>query len=75
MPQIGPGALTANLRDQELKDTDQEKALYKPRDIFWASIAESCSREGVGVSLFVTPSQAIDLGSIGESGFSFGDIS
>jgi protein transport protein SEC24 len=69
MPTIGGGAL--GLREQEesaLYGTEKEKTLFVPRSSFWRDLGEECAEEGIGVSLFLTPAQPMDVGSIGEYG-------
>jgi protein transport protein SEC24 len=69
MPTIGGGALGRREEDEStLYGTDKEKALFIPRNSFWRDLGEECTEEGIGVSLFVAPTQPMDLGSIGEYG-------
>lgn len=46
-------------------DTDRERELFAPRHPFWADLAEECTDEGVGVSMWLGMSRFVDVGSIG----------
>lgn len=65
MPTIGPGALEPLTDESQVYGTDKERTLFIPRVQAWRDIAEECSDEGIGVSMFLGMSRAIDLGSIG----------
>ncbi|KIY47838.1 vWA-like protein [Fistulina hepatica ATCC 64428] len=65
MPSVGIGALHGQPNEMELYDSDKEKTLFQPRDPAWRRIADQCSDEGIGVSMFLVPSQFMDIGSIG----------
>lgn len=45
--------------------TDKEKTLFIPQDPFYRTTAEECVDAGVGVNLFLFPSQYIDVASLG----------
>ena len=66
LPTIGPGALK-HREDSKLYGTDKEKTLFVPQDTFYRTTAEECVDAGVGVNLFLFPSQYIDVASLGES--------
>lgn len=64
LPNIGPGALTT--RDETaIYGSDKEKTLFRPQEPSWQDLAEECAEAGVGVNLFLFPSQYIDVASIG----------
>ena len=65
MPTIGPGALEPLTDESQVYGTDKERTLFIPRVQAWRDIAEECSDEGIGVSMFLGMSKALDLGSIG----------
>lgn len=65
MPTIGPGALESPTDETHVYGTDKERTLFIPRAQAWRDIAEECSDEGIGVSMFLGMSKTIDLGSIG----------
>ncbi|KAG9313371.1 hypothetical protein JVU11DRAFT_5688 [Chiua virens] len=65
MPTIGPGALEPLTDESHVYGTDKERTLFIPRVQTWRDIAEECSDEGIGVSIFLGMNRAIDLGSIG----------
>lgn len=65
MPTIGPGALEPLTDESHVYGTDKERTLFVPRVQAWRDIAEECSDEGIGVSMFLGMSRTIDLGSIG----------
>ncbi|KAF9225736.1 beta-sandwich domain of Sec23/24 [Gyrodon lividus] len=65
MPTVGPGALEPLTDESQVYGTDQERTLFLPRSQIWRDIAEECADEGIGVSMFLGMSKAIDIGSIG----------
>ncbi|KAG6377388.1 hypothetical protein JVT61DRAFT_15184 [Boletus reticuloceps] len=65
MPTIGPGALEPPTDESHVYGTDKERTLFIPRVQAWHQIAEECSDEGIGVSMFLGMSKTIDVGSIG----------
>lgn len=67
LPAIGPGALEPPRDQTSLYGTDKERTMFLPRHQTWRDIAEECSEEGIGVSMFLGMSKPIDIGSIGTS--------
>jgi protein transport protein SEC24 len=65
IPTIGPGALPPAPSEDSMYGTSEEMKLHMPRDKLWLDIAEECVDDGVGVTLFLTPSAYIDIGSVG----------
>ncbi|KAH8829288.1 Sec23/Sec24 trunk domain-containing protein [Flagelloscypha sp. PMI_526] len=65
MPTTGAGAVMGNRNEQALRETDDEKKLYVPRNDTWPVIADECASEGVGVTMFLGHAKFIDVGSIG----------
>lgn len=66
LPTIGPGALK-HREDSKLYGTDKEKTLFVPQDPFYRTTAEECVESGIGVNLFLFPTQYIDVASIGKT--------
>jgi protein transport protein SEC24 len=64
LPTVGPGALRTR-EDQKLYGTDKEKTLFTSQDALYRQLGEECADAGVGVNLFLFPSQYIDVASIG----------
>lgn len=65
LPTIGPGILK-NREDNKLYGTDKEKTLFVPQDPFYRLTAEECVEYGIGVNLFLFPSQYIDVATLGK---------
>lgn len=67
LPTIGLGALqpTTTAEESSVYDTPKEKNLYAPRRIEWSNLADQLAEAGVGVSIFMAPSNIIDVASIG----------
>ena len=67
LPTIGLGALQPMTTAEESSayDTPKEKALYAPRRIEWSNLADQLAEAGIGVSIFMAPSNIIDVASIG----------
>ena len=74
LPTAGPGALKH--RDEtKLQGTDKERQLFVPQDPFYRSIAEEAVEAGIGINLFLFPSQFIDVASLGVlAGLTGGDV-
>lgn len=66
LPTIGPGALK-HREDNKLYGTDKEKTLFIPADAFYRTTAEECVDSGIGVNLFLFPTQYVDVASLGTS--------
>ncbi|GAA6041073.1 hypothetical protein JCM8097_004706 [Rhodosporidiobolus ruineniae] len=64
LPTIGPGALK-HREDTKLYGTDKEKTLFTPQDPFYRVAAEECVEAGIGINLFLFPSQYIDVATLG----------
>ena len=64
IPTIGPGALK-HREDPKLYATDKEKTLFLPQDNFYRIVGEECTEAGIGVDVFLFPSQYIDVATIG----------
>lgn len=65
LPAVGPGALEQPGDQTSLYGTEKERNMFSPRHQAWRNIAEECSEEGIGVSMFLGMSKPIDIGSIG----------
>lgn len=74
LPTVGPGMLKH--RDEtKLQGTDKEKTLFVPQDPFYRNTAEEAVEAGVGINLFLFPSQFIDVASLGVlAGLTGGDV-
>jgi protein transport protein SEC24 len=46
-------------------DTDKERELFAARTPFWTELAEECTDEGVGVSMWLGMNRFVDVGTIG----------
>ncbi|GAA5838242.1 hypothetical protein JCM11251_003439 [Rhodosporidiobolus azoricus] len=64
LPTIGPGALK-HREDAKLYGSDKEKTLFLPQDPFYRLSAEECVEAGIGINLFLFPSQYIDAATLG----------
>lgn len=74
LPTIGLGALK-HREDSKLYGTDKEKTLFVPQDPFYRMAAEECVESGIGVNLFLFPSQYIDAATLGAlPGLTGGDL-
>lgn len=74
MPTFGPGALKPR-EEAKLQGTDKERQLFVPQDPFYRSLAEEAVEAGVGINLFLFPSQFIDVASLGVlPGLTGGDV-
>lgn len=62
MGQLEPVQMESNLHK-----TEKERLLYSPRHVFWKNIADECADEGIGISMFLAPSNFLDVASIGKS--------
>ncbi|CAD6890891.1 unnamed protein product [Tilletia laevis] len=65
IPTVGPGALK-HREDSKLYGTDKEKTLFIAQDPFYRSAAEECAEAGIGVNVFLFPSQYIDVATISQ---------
>ncbi|KAK4053375.1 COPII coat Sec23p-Sfb3p heterodimer component [Microbotryomycetes sp. JL201] len=74
LPTIGPGSLK-HREDNKLYGTDKEKTLFVPQDPFYRQTAEECAELGIGVNLFLFPTQYIDVATLGAlPGMSGGEL-
>ncbi|KAM0787449.1 hypothetical protein ACM66B_003529 [Microbotryomycetes sp. NB124-2] len=74
LPTIGPGTLK-HREDNKLYGTDKEKTLFVPQDPFYRQTAEECAELGIGVNLFLFPTQYIDVATLGAlPGMSGGEL-
>ncbi|KAK0533190.1 COPII coat Sec23p-Sfb3p heterodimer component [Tilletia horrida] len=74
IPTVGPGALK-HREDSKLYGTDKEKTLFLPQDPFYRNAAEECAESGIGVNVFLFPSQYIDVATISQlPGITGGDL-
>lgn len=67
MPQVGNGKL-ANREDPKLFGTDKESTLITPIEpaaTFYKDYALDCSRQQIGIDLFLFPTAFIDVGTLG----------
>ncbi|KAG9106210.1 COPII coat Sec23p-Sfb3p heterodimer component [Ceratobasidium sp. 392] len=53
--------------EQEVTNTDKERALFASGSLRWTELAEEYAEAGVGISLWLFPSQFMDIGTLGES--------
>ncbi|MBW0489090.1 hypothetical protein O181_028805 [Austropuccinia psidii MF-1] len=74
LPTIGPGALKQR-EDTKLYNTEKETTLFTPADPWYRQIAEECSLAGIGINLFLFPSQYMDIATISVlSGITGGEV-
>ncbi|SCV67581.1 BQ2448_5192 [Microbotryum intermedium] len=74
LPTTGMGALK-HREDTKLYGTDKEKTLFLPQDPWYRATAEECVEAGIGVNLFLFPTQYIDVASLSVlSGLSGGEV-
>ncbi|GAA6061825.1 hypothetical protein JCM10212_001131 [Sporobolomyces blumeae] len=74
LPTVGPGALK-HREDPKLYGTDKEKTLFTVQDPFYRVSAEECVEAGIGINLFLFPSQYIDAATLGVlPGLTGGDL-
>ncbi|BGP15597.1 hypothetical protein JCM10213_004114 [Rhodosporidiobolus nylandii] len=74
LPTTGPGALK-HREDAKLYGSDKEKTLFLPQDPFYRLSAEECVEFGIGINLFLFPSQYIDAATLGVlPGLTGGDL-
>lgn len=67
IPTLGMGQLEPVQAESNFHKTEKERLLYSPRDVFWKNIADECADEGIGISMFLAPSNFSDVASIGGS--------
>ncbi|GAA5990972.1 hypothetical protein JCM10908_000105 [Rhodotorula pacifica] len=74
LPTVGLGALK-HREDSKLYGTEKEKTLFIPQDPFYRIAAEECVEAGIGINLFLFPSQYIDAATLGAlPGLTGGDL-
>lgn len=74
LPTIGPGSLR-HREDTKLYGTDKERTLFVPGDPLYRQVAEECAEAGIGLNVFLFPSQYIDVASVGVlAGLTGGEI-
>lgn len=66
LPNFGPGALSTR-NEVSLYGTDKEKTLFRPQESSWQDLGQECAEAGVGVHMFLFPTQYVDIASIGTS--------
>jgi len=66
IPTLGMGQLEPIQMESNLYKTEKEQPLYSPRNVFWKNIGDECADEGIGVSMFLAPSNFMDVASIGK---------
>ncbi|KAG8701649.1 COPII coat Sec23p-Sfb3p heterodimer component [Ceratobasidium sp. 394] len=52
--------------EQEATNTDKERALFASGSLKWTELAEECAEAGVGISLWLFPSQFMDIGTLAD---------
>ena len=67
IPTFGMGQLEPVQMESSLHKTEKERVLYSPRNVFWKNIADECADEGIGISMFLGPSNFLDVASISKS--------
>jgi protein transport protein SEC24 len=65
LPTIGPGGLKQR-EDTKLYNTEKESTLFNPADPWYRQVAEECSLAGIGINMFLFPSQYIDVATISQ---------
>ncbi|KDE04517.1 hypothetical protein MVLG_05083 [Microbotryum lychnidis-dioicae p1A1 Lamole] len=74
LPTTGMGALK-HREDTKLYGTDKEKTMFVPQDPWYRATAEECVEAGIGVNMFLFPTQYIDVASLSVlSGLSGGEV-
>ncbi|WFD31439.1 COPII coat Sec23p-Sfb3p heterodimer component [Malassezia sp. CBS 17886] len=64
IPTVGPGKLK-HREDTKLYGTDNEKNLFTAQDPFYVRAGEELAMAGVGVNMFLFPSQFINVATLG----------
>jgi hypothetical protein len=67
IPTLGMGQLEPFQTESDFHKTEKERLLYSPRNVFWKNIADECADEGIGISMFLAPSNFLDVASISKS--------
>ncbi|KAH8926212.1 hypothetical protein BT69DRAFT_1311849 [Atractiella rhizophila] len=74
LPTMGPGSLK-HRENNTIYNTDKERTLFAPQDPLYRQLAEECVLSGIGVNVFLFPSQYIDVATVGVlSGLTGGEI-
>ncbi|KAK4048375.1 COPII coat Sec23p-Sfb3p heterodimer component [Microbotryomycetes sp. JL221] len=63
LPTFGPGSLK-HREDNKLYGTDKEKTLFVPQDPWYRQTAEECTENGIGINMFLFPTQYIDVATL-----------
>ncbi|KAF9653645.1 sec24-like protein [Thelephora ganbajun] len=64
IPTLGMGQLEPVQMESNFHKTENERLLYSPRNVFWKNVADECADEGIGISMFLAPSNFLDVASI-----------
>ncbi|CAG8555774.1 1225_t:CDS:10 [Paraglomus occultum] len=64
LPNFGPGAIKYR-DDPKLYNTEKEKTLFGPQDLFYKNLAIDCVDAGICIDLFLFPNSYVDVATIG----------